>query len=113
MRSIALADLDAISGKALKEAWADAYGHSPPKRSGRSFLIASLAYRIQEQANGGLSPETRRRLTTIATALERDPKFTPESELRITAEMRIKPGTRLSLLKTSSAKFSARCSGMR
>ena len=95
MHSIALADLDTLNGKALKEAWADTYGHSPPKRSGRSFLIASLAYRIQEQANAGLSPATRRRLTTIATALERDPNYTPESELRITSELRIKPGTRL------------------
>ncbi|MFQ5741693.1 MAG: DUF2924 domain-containing protein [Acidobacteriota bacterium] len=95
MQAIALADLDALSGKALKEAWADAYGHPPPKRSGRSLLIASLAYRIQEQANGGPSPATRRRLTTIATALERDPTYTPLSELRITFELRIKPGTRL------------------
>ncbi len=57
--------------------------------------MASVAYRIQEQANGGLSPETGRRLTTIAAALERDPTYTPLSELRITSELRIKPGTRL------------------
>ena len=42
----------------LKERWRALYGTEPPWRISRDLLVRALAYRIQEQALGGLKPYT-------------------------------------------------------
>ena len=50
----------------LRERWKNLYGKQPPGGLGRSFLIRAIAYRLQEQACGGLKPSTRRLLARVA-----------------------------------------------
>jgi len=50
----------------LKQRWRALYGSEPPRRISRDLLIRALAYRIQEQALGGLKPSTRRLLAKVA-----------------------------------------------
>jgi hypothetical protein len=50
----------------LKSRWRALYGTEPPPRISRDLLIRALAYRIQEQALGGLKPSTRRLLVKVA-----------------------------------------------
>ena len=57
-----LAALQKLSRGKLKERWRELYGSACPPRVSRIFLLRALAYRIQEQALGGLSSATRRRL---------------------------------------------------
>jgi Protein of unknown function (DUF2924) len=40
----------------LREHWKNLYGKQSPGGLGRSFLIRAIAYRLQEQAFGGLKP---------------------------------------------------------
>jgi hypothetical protein len=49
----------------LRERWKDLYGTQPSGGLGRSFLIRAIAYRLQEQACGGLKPSTRRLLARV------------------------------------------------
>jgi hypothetical protein len=71
----------------LKERWRTLYGSEPPGRISRDLLVRALAYRIQEQALGGLKPSTRRLLAKVAAdASARRPILSaPEPDL--------KPGT--------------------
>jgi Protein of unknown function (DUF2924) len=50
----------------LKLRWRALYGTEVPPRISRDLLIRALAYRIQEQALGGLKPSTRRLLAKVA-----------------------------------------------
>ncbi len=50
----------------LKGRWRALYGTEPPSRISRDLLMRALAYRIQEQALGGLKPSTRRLLAKVA-----------------------------------------------
>jgi hypothetical protein len=71
----------------LKERWRTLYGSEPPGRISRDLLVRALAYRIQEQALGGLKPSTRRLLAKVAAdaSARRPIGLTPEPDL--------KPGT--------------------
>jgi Protein of unknown function (DUF2924) len=66
----------------LKERWRALYGTEPPWHISRDLLIRALAYRIQEQALGGLKPSTRRLLAKVAAdasarrPIERSPQAT-------------------------------------
>ena len=68
----------------LRAQWTELYRQSPPNLS-RQLLVRSNAYRLQEQAFGGLKPATRKRLLAIAAGAD---------SLQTTAPP-IKPGTRL------------------
>jgi Protein of unknown function (DUF2924) len=48
----------------LRERWKNLYGKQP-SGLGRSFLIRAIAYRLQEQAFGGLKPSTCRLLARV------------------------------------------------
>ena len=52
------------------------YGKEPSGYIGRSFVIRAIAYRLQEQAFGGLKPSIRRLLARVAeeTAAGSSPK---------------------------------------
>jgi Protein of unknown function (DUF2924) len=61
-----LAALRSLPIKELKQQWRSLYNSEPPHRVSRELLIRALAYRIQEQALGGLKPSTRRLLERLA-----------------------------------------------
>src|ERR1700722_5510731 len=62
-----LASLESSPIKVLKEQWREVYGSEPPHRISRELLIRAIAYRIQEQARGGLKPSTRRFLVRLGS----------------------------------------------
>ena len=85
----ALARLPTLERAEFRAEWLRLYGTEAPARLGRELLMAAVAYRIQEQALGGLRPELRHRLRSIAGAARLG------RELPIAVAPRLKPGTRL------------------
>jgi hypothetical protein len=84
----ALARLPSLGRAELRSEWLRVYGTEPPARLGRELLMAAVAYRLQERVLGGLRPELRRRLRSIAESARRGGEVVP-------AIPRLKPGTRL------------------
>ncbi len=84
-----LAELESASPAELRVRWERAHKNPAPKRASRDLLLRTLAYHIQERAEGGLSKATRRRLTKLAglNGENREP-ISPHS-------VRLKPGSRL------------------
>ena len=71
----------------LKKRWRALYCTEPPWRISRDLMIRALAYRIQEQALGGMKPSTRRLLAKVAAdASARRP-------IEVAPEPSLKPGT--------------------
>jgi len=62
-----IARLDSLAVKELKNRWRELYGSEPPRGVSRELLTRAIAYRIQEQAFGGLKPATRKLLERLAT----------------------------------------------
>ena len=84
-----LAELQALGLPALRTRWIEAFGRTAPKRMSRDLLQRALAYRVQEQAEGGLGKATRKRLAALA-----DPQAANPTSTRASAA-KLKPGTRL------------------
>jgi hypothetical protein len=84
----ALTRLPTCNRAELNAEWLRLYRTKPPARLGRDLLMAAIAYRLQEQILGGLQPELRRRLRTIAEQVRNG----GEPAL---AAPRLKPGTKL------------------
>jgi Protein of unknown function (DUF2924) len=84
----ALARLPSLGRAELRSEWLRLYGTEPSARLGRELLMAAVAYRLQERVLGGLRPELRRRLRSIAESARRGGEVVP-------AAPRLKPGTRL------------------
>ncbi len=84
-----LAELESANTAELRARWERAYQHPAPKRASRDLLLRLVAYHLQEQAEGGLSKATRRRLAKLAglDGENREP-ISPHS-------VRLKPGSRL------------------
>jgi hypothetical protein len=61
-----LKDLGARGDDELKERWRKLYETEPPGKIHRSLLLAAIAYRMQENALGGLKPSVRRHLLRVA-----------------------------------------------
>jgi DNA invertase Pin-like site-specific DNA recombinase len=61
-----LKDLGMRGDDELKERWRNLYGTEPPHKIRRSLLIGAIAYRMQENALGGLKPSARRHLMRVA-----------------------------------------------
>ena len=76
-----LASLESSPIKVLKQQWRALYGSEPPHRISRELLIRAVAYRIQEQARGGLKPSTRRLLVRLGNDARggRPLKFEPSA----------------------------------
>jgi hypothetical protein len=87
--STQLASLPHLSKEELCATWKRVFQTSPPRQLRRQLTIRILAYRIQEQAFGGLSKGSCKRLSQIARAVEKDPAA------EISAAPAFKPGTRL------------------
>ena len=85
-----VAQFPTLSRQQLLEMWQKLYQRAAPPGIRRELLIPFLAYRIQENAYGGLKPSTRSELRRIARDLE---KSATSPGLRIRA--RIKTGTRI------------------
>jgi hypothetical protein len=60
-----LADLDLVS---LRSRWLGLYGSEAPARMSRELVIQAIAYRLQENAFGGLPSVTRARITGVRGA---------------------------------------------
>jgi hypothetical protein len=83
-----IAALQTLDTPALRRLWGEAFGGPPPKPMRRDLLLRAIAYHVQEQAQGGLRPATRRRLARAAQDLS--------SERRpVAGPLTIKAGTRL------------------
>jgi len=85
-----IAQLRGFSRQRLLEMWQKLYKKTVPLGIRREIMVPILAYKIQENAYGGLKPATRAELRRIARSLE---KSTASTRLRI--RPRIKPGSRL------------------
>ena len=85
-----IAQLRGYSRQQLLEVWQKLYKRAAPLRIRREIMVPLLAYKIQENAYGGLKPATRAKLLRIARKFERS---TASTELRIGP--RIKTGSRL------------------
>src|SRR5262249_6561769 len=80
-----LADLQNLNVTSLKQRWRALYGTEPPAKISRSLLLLAVAYRLQEQALGGLRSSTRRLLERVAQENDARP-----SKLTLN---RLSPGT--------------------
>lgn len=79
-----------LSRQQLLELWQKVYGRAAPEGLRRELLVPFLAYRIQENAHGGLKQSTLFELRRIARELEK-----PGGPTESSSRLRIKPGTRL------------------
>jgi hypothetical protein len=84
-----LKTLPGMSKVALSQLWEELFHKPVPARIRKELIVRILAYRIQEQAFGGLNRKTRRRLDQIACALGKN------QNTAIANMARSKPGTRL------------------
>jgi hypothetical protein len=87
-----IAQLPNLNRAQLRAKWQSALKKAPPLHLRKQLLVPLLAYKLQEQAYGGLRPETKRRLRELAGSFESDPKQAGAKHL---APLRMKPGTRL------------------
>ena len=78
-----IAELEALTSPRLRDRWQDAFGRPAPKRASRDLLLRALAYHLQAQAEGGLRPATRRRLTKLAGLNGEDSRSTPPPAPRL------------------------------
>ena len=76
----------------LQARWRRALKQAPPPHVPKPLLVPLLAYKLQEQAYGGLKPDVKRRLRELTVSFNREPSNAPE---RLWDPLRIKPGTRL------------------
>jgi hypothetical protein len=74
---------------ALCTQWREHFNKPAPDLVRKELLVRMLAYRVQEQAFGGLSARSRRRLDEMAAAISSDPKTA------VANMVRTKPGTQL------------------
>ncbi len=84
-----LTTLTQMPSHKLRAHWRKIYRAEPPRRIPRDLLMRAAAYQIQERACGGLDRKTKRRLRTLARALEID------GRLPLTSGPSLKPGAKL------------------
>lgn len=65
----ATANLQALDRASLRQWWRELFGGAMPPKASKSWLVYGLAYRMQENAYGGLSAATRTRVRNIAQQL--------------------------------------------
>ncbi len=73
----------------LRSEWRRLYRAPPPKRVSRDLLLLGVAWKIQEQAYGGLGAATKRRIADLAKTMERNGDVTRERVICL------KPGAKL------------------
>ena len=85
----ALAELAGMDIPTLRSAWRRLYRSEAPPRLGRALLELVIAWKLQEQALGGLSATAKRQLGQLASLLA------SKTELPKLRQQRLKPGARL------------------
>jgi hypothetical protein len=85
-----IAKLRLLSRSELLDLWHELYKKAAPRGIRREILVPFLAYRIQENAYGGLKPTALAELRRIARALDKNQ--TSNGQL---VRPRLKTGTRL------------------
>jgi hypothetical protein len=75
-----LDQLRQLNPEELRERWETLFGLDPPPKLRAALMVQGIAYRLQEQALGGLKPATLRLLERIAddAAARRQVSATPE-----------------------------------
>jgi hypothetical protein len=84
-----LAKLPEMGKSALCDLWRTHFKRVAPAGIRKELMIRMLAYRIQEEAFGGLDPKISRRLAQIANSLSKNPKMV------LTSVARASTGTQL------------------
>lgn len=69
-----LHELPRLPKPELRALWQELFAQSPHPRLRRSMMIPILAYRLQEQAYGGLKLSTCKRLRRLAAQLAQNQK---------------------------------------
>lgn len=87
-----IAALPRLNRAQLRTKWRDVLKKEPPAHLRKQLLVPLLAYKMQEQAYGGLRPELKRRLRELADSFGSEPN---RASAKLAASRRIKPGTRL------------------
>jgi hypothetical protein len=82
-----IAALSGLPTAELRARWRAGYRKAPPPCLSRDLLIRGIAYQLQAQARGGLSPATKRQLRTLTRQLKADGQTALGGSL--------KPGARL------------------
>jgi hypothetical protein len=86
--AVEIARLESLAINELREEWRRLHQTPPPKRLSRDILLRGATYKLQENAFGGLSKATLRKLQgSIAGGLSSAEKCRPR--------VSFKPGTRL------------------
>jgi hypothetical protein len=81
--------LEALTTADLQIEWRRLYRAMPPTRLSRDLLIRGVAYRVQEQAHGGLSLSTKRRLRSLSDGADQ------RGGSAAAPAIALKPGTKL------------------
>lgn len=87
-----ISELPKLSRGELQAKWRAALKQSPPSHLRKQLLVPLLAYKLQEQAYGGLKPEIKRRLRELANIFESRPG---QVSAKLLPVARARPGTRL------------------
>ena len=64
--AVEIGKLAGLDLSALRERWRTLYGSEPPQRMSKELMMRAVAYRMQENAFGGLSRATKARLLAAA-----------------------------------------------
>ncbi|MGF7175276.1 DUF2924 domain-containing protein [Azospirillum doebereinerae] len=72
-----LASLPTLSLDELRREWKHHLHSPPPAGRSRELLRGLIAWKLQDAAFGGLSPDAKRRLVRLADSLERRPGHSP------------------------------------
>ena len=81
--------LEALTTADLQIEWRRLYRAMPPTRLSRDLLIRGVAHRVQEQAHGGLSLSTKRRLRSLSDDADQ------RGGAAAAPAIALKPGTKL------------------
>jgi hypothetical protein len=84
-----LKELRGLGTDELRQRWTVLFGIPPSPRISRELLIRAVAYRMQEEAGGGLSKSCRRQLARLAVTLGEG------GSLEVSPTRSFKPGTKL------------------
>ncbi len=89
MEKLNIQNIEKLHLNELRQRCERAWGIEPHARLGRTMLEKSLAYKIREQEQGGLSPDQQKRLDQLIKQYKRNPNLLNETSSPL------KPGTRL------------------